>query len=169
MTSRSFTQPSEIVVRYFIAAVFVFLLSLSNLSCSKPFEPEVQYAPKLNVYSVLFANANTLYVRVTPVVQSPSDVGQAVHGASVILSGADPNDRSVPVVSLTDTTTLVNGVLSSFYYAPVKIAPGRTVYHYCTRMDIPTHREVACRPLRVCDHPRPECLLDPSEPERCCE
>ncbi len=126
MSIRSFTLLLEIAARKTIVAAYVFLLSLISLNCSKPFEPEVQYAAKLNVYSVLFAKANAVYVRVTPVVQSPSDVTQAIHGASVILAGADANDKSVPVTLLTDTTALVNGVLSSFYYAPVNIAPGRT-------------------------------------------
>jgi Domain of unknown function (DUF4249) len=126
MNLNFFVPHVKLIMRTLTVTAFVFFFSLLSLSCSKPFEPEVQYAPKLNVYSVLFANANAVYVRVTPVVQSASDVAQAVHGASVILAGADANDKSVPVISLTDTTALVDGVLSSFYYAPANITPGRT-------------------------------------------
>ncbi len=107
-----------------ISSCILFFISLIALSCNNPFQPEEQYTPKLNVYSVLFANAQGVYVRVTPVVQSPSDVSQPVHGASVKLVGTGLNDTTVQTIALIDTTALINGVTSSFYYAPVHIIPG---------------------------------------------
>ncbi|MGA9406811.1 MAG: DUF4249 family protein, partial [Bacteroidota bacterium] len=76
------------------------------------------------MYSVLFADAHGVYVRVTPVVESPSDVSQPVHGATVKLIGTGPTDSAAQIVTLTDTTALVDGDSASFYYAPVHIVPG---------------------------------------------
>ena len=77
----------------------------------------------LNVYSVLFANSNVVYVRVTSVVKSLSDVSEPVHGASVTLSGTEPG-MPVQGIELADTTAVVDGDTASFYYAPVHIVPG---------------------------------------------
>jgi hypothetical protein len=109
-----------------ISSCILFLISLISLSCNKPFQPEVAYRPELNVYSVLFGNAHGVYVRVASVVESPSGVSQALHGASVKLIGAGPNDSTVETVTLTDTTALIDGVAASFYYAPAHIIPGGT-------------------------------------------
>ncbi len=109
-----------------LSFTFLFLISLISLSCNQPFQPEVKYTPELNVYSVLFANAQAVYVRVTPVVQSPSDVTQQVHGASVTLVGTGLNDTTVQRITLTDTTAIIDGSTASFYYAPAHIIPGRS-------------------------------------------
>jgi Domain of unknown function (DUF4249) len=109
-----------------IISCILFLISLISLSCNKPFQPEVAYRPELNVYSVLFSNAHDVFVRVASVAESPSGVSQALHGASVKLIGTGPNDSRVETVALTDTTTLIDGVAASFYYAAVRIIPGGT-------------------------------------------
>ena len=107
-----------------IAPLLSYFLSLLFLCCNQPFQPEVQYQPKLNVYSVLFANAQTVYVRVTPVEQSPSGVTQPIHGAVVTLMGNGPNGAPGTIVTLTDTTAIIDGTTASFYYAPAYINPG---------------------------------------------
>ncbi len=102
----------------------VLLISLFSLSCNQPFEPEEQYTPELNVYSVLFANEQAVYVRVAPVAQSPSGVSQQVHGALVTLNETGLNDTTVESITLTDTTAVFDGNTASFYYAPAHIIPG---------------------------------------------
>ncbi len=111
-------------MRKLISSCIVFLASLNALGCNKPFQPEVQYTPELNVYSILFANAQTVYVRVTPVAQSPSGVSQPIHGASVKLIGPGLNNTTAQTITLTDTTALIDGTTASFYYAPAQIIPG---------------------------------------------
>ncbi len=124
MIVKLFHQYSEFVVQRLPSFIFLFLISLISLSCNQPFQPEVQYTPELNVYSVLFANSQAVYVRVTPVVQSPSDVAQLVHGAVVKLVGTGPSNTALQSVTLADTTVLVDGTTASFYYAPAHIIPG---------------------------------------------
>jgi len=111
-------------VQRLLSSPFLFFISLISLSCNQPFQPEVNYSPELNVYSVLFANAQAVYVRVTPVVQSPSDIAQQVHGASVKLVGPGLNAEMVQSITLIDTTAIIDGSLTSFYYAPAHITPG---------------------------------------------
>ncbi len=84
----------------------------------------MQYTPELNVYSVLFANAQAVYVRVAPVEQSPSGVTQAIHGASVKLLGNEINGIAGQSITLNDTTATVDGNTVSFYYAQANIVPG---------------------------------------------
>ncbi len=108
----------------FIFSLLSFLFSLLFLSCNKPFQPEVAYTPELNVYSVLFSDAHGVYVRVGAVTESSSGVSQAMHGASVTLVGNGPNNSPVEPVTLTDTTALLDGISTSFYYAPTHIIPG---------------------------------------------
>ena len=111
----------------YLAACFLPLASVIFLSCNKPFQPEVQYTPKLNVYSVLFANEQAVYVRVMSVVESPSDVSQPVQGATVTLAGTGLNG-TVQYVTLSDTTSVIDGDTDSYYYAPAQIIPGGDYY-----------------------------------------
>ena len=96
------------------------LASLFSLSCNQTFQPEVNYKPRLNVYAVLFANAEVAYVRVMSVVESPTDVSEPVHGASVKLTRMLDGYS----LSLVDTTEVIDGDTASFYYTPVRIFPG---------------------------------------------
>lgn len=113
--------------RGLVISCLCILTSLFSLSCNQPFQPEVQYTPKLNVYSILFADAQAVYVRVMPVLDSPSGVSQPVHGASVQLFG---NESGMPIrgISLADTSEVIDGDTVSFYYAPVHIVPGGNYY-----------------------------------------
>jgi hypothetical protein len=115
----------------------LFLISLISLSCNEPFQPEVAYRPELNVYSVLFSNAHGVYVRVTSVAESPSGMTQALHGASVTLTGTGPIDSTAETVTLTDTTALVDGAAVSFYYAPTHIIPQGSYLVTVTRNGYP--------------------------------
>ena len=96
----------------FLFIPFVFL------SCNKSFQPEVRYVPKLNVYAVLFANAHGVYVRVTPIVESPSDVSRPLRGATVTLTSP------VGSTTMVDSVAVINGDTASFYYTRVHVVPG---------------------------------------------
>ncbi|HQT91120.1 MAG TPA: DUF4249 family protein, partial [Candidatus Kryptobacter bacterium] len=116
-----FVVPTSRPSRYFFPFSILLLISLVSLSCNTPFQPEEQYTPKLNVYSVLFSNSQTVSVRVTSVAESQSvGMSQPVHGATVTLSGAGQT------IGLTDTTAIVDGDTSSFYFAPMRVVPGGT-------------------------------------------
>ena len=116
-------------------SLFVVLAGVLALcSCNNPFQPEVQYSPKLNVYSVLFANAPVVYVRVMPVSESPSGVSAQVHGASVTLEGSGLTGVEI----LSDTTAVIGGDTTSFYYAPVKVLPGRSYSVSVSQAGYPT-------------------------------
>ena len=119
-------DPASRGILYF-ELFFFFLISIIALSCNQPFQPEIQYTPKLNVYSVLFANSNAVYVRVMPVVESPSGVSQPITGATVTLAGAGPNG-TVQFDTLSDTTEVIDGDTVSFYYSPAHIIPGGTYF-----------------------------------------
>lgn len=103
----------------------MLLVSLISLSCNQPFQPEIEYTPKLNVYAVLFSNSQSVYVRLTSVVKSPSDISQPVHGASVTLTGTGLNGTQ-QLVTLSDTASVIDGDTASYYYAPVHIIPNDT-------------------------------------------
>ena len=124
MTSNSFPLNSIFSMQKHTSPCILFLISLISLSCNKPFQPEVAYTPELNVYSVLFGDAHGVYVRVASVTETSSGVSQAMHGASVTLVGTGPNNSPVETVTLTDTTALIDGISTSFYYAPTHIIPG---------------------------------------------
>ncbi len=111
-------SPRQNLYLYLILFCILFLVSFASLSCNNPFQPEIEYTPKLNVYSVLFAEQQAVYVRVTSVMKSPSDVSQPVHGASVSLSG------NGQYVNLVDTTAVIDGDTVSFYFAPFHITSG---------------------------------------------
>ncbi len=102
----------------------LFLVSISSLRCNSPFQPEVNYTPKLNVYSILFGNSQEVYVRVMSVTKSQSDVQQPVHGARVTVMGIFATDTTLFKVTLTDTTEVIDGDTTSFYYARAHIIPG---------------------------------------------
>lgn len=116
-----------------LRSCILLLASCLFLSCHTPFQPEVQYSPKLNVYSVLFANTDEAYVRLTAVVSSQSSaLGQAVHGATVTLQG--PGGSSV---RLSDTTEVIEGNTTSFYHAPIRIIPGENYTITATKQGYP--------------------------------
>jgi hypothetical protein len=96
------------------------LAAFAAISCNNPFQPEVAYTPKLNIYSVLFANSPAVYLRLMPVTKSPADIALPVHGASVTIEGTGLNGPAI----LKDTTAAVGSDSTSYYYAPVKILPG---------------------------------------------
>ncbi|MDE3056946.1 MAG: DUF4249 family protein [Bacteroidota bacterium] len=97
------------------------MISFIFLGCNNPFQPEVEFTPRLNVYAVLFADTYGVYIRVTSVEKSPFDVQQPVHGAFVTLKFTDH-----PLLRWTfhDTTTVIDGDSVSFYYLPNDIIPG---------------------------------------------
>ena len=128
---------SKFVLRRSIFFCISFLFSLISSNCNNPFQPEVQYTPELNVYSVLCADAHAVYVRVTPVVESPSNVSQPIHGAAVKLIGTGPSNSTGQIVTLKDTTALIDGDSASFYYAPVHIIPGGLYSISVTRVGYP--------------------------------
>ncbi|MCL4538603.1 MAG: hypothetical protein M1378_03230, partial [Bacteroidetes bacterium] len=67
-----------------LASGFLLLGSLFSLSCNQPFQPKVEYAPKLVLYTVLFSNDTTVNVRLTSTSDTAdSSVNNSVHGADV--------------------------------------------------------------------------------------
>lgn len=121
-----------------LAAHFLLLTSFFFVSCHSPFQPEVQFSPRLNVYSVLFANANEIYVRVTSVTRSQSgDVAQPVHGADVSLIGTEPYEF-YQQIRLVDTTGVIDGDTASFYFAPISVIPGETYMVSVSKNGYPT-------------------------------
>jgi len=97
--------------------LFSSLLTLA-LSCNTPFEPQEDFTPRLNIYSVLFAEQQTVLVKVTSVVNSAIGISQPVHGASVTLSGAGQ------IAALAETTMVTDNDTASLYFAPVHVLPG---------------------------------------------
>jgi hypothetical protein len=117
-TNSRYISPKQNLCLHFASFCFLFLTSSIFLSCNNPFQPEIEYTPRLTVYSVLFANEQTVYVRVTSVTRSPLDVSQPVHGASVTLNGQGQS------IALVDTAAVIDGDTASCYYAPATIVPG---------------------------------------------
>jgi hypothetical protein len=111
-------------MRGLVVSCLLVLSSFFSLSCNQPFQPAVEYSPKLNVYAILIADAQAVYVRVMSVVKSQSDLSLPVHGAEVRLFGSGMNDTTFAGIRLADTTEVVDGDSVSFYYAPVHVGPG---------------------------------------------
>lgn len=107
-----------------LASYFLLLTSSFFLSCNQPFQPEVKYNPRLNIYSILFANAHGAYVRVMAVTESPGGVSMPVHGATVKLSEL-VNGLST-TYDLKDTTEVTGPDTISYYYTGERIIPGRS-------------------------------------------
>lgn len=107
-----------------LASYLLLLTSFFFISCNHPFQPEVKYTPRLNVYSILFANAHGADVRVMSVTESPANTSEPVHGAIVKLEELAGGDRTAFV--LADTVEVVNGDTVSFYSTGKQIVPGRS-------------------------------------------
>lgn len=136
-----------------LASCFLILTSFFFISCNSPFQPEIQYSPRLNVYSILFANSNEVYVRVTSVIRSQSgDVTQPVHGAEVSLSGPG-SDGTYPSMRLVDTTSVIDGDTASYYFAPVRIMPGGKYTVSVVKAGYPTATASATVPVKYTSVP----------------
>jgi hypothetical protein len=102
------------------------------LGCNSPFQPKIEYHPKLNIYSVLIDKAHEVFVRVTSVVESPSDVSQPVHGALVTIT------RGNQTLVLIDTVIVSDGDTSSFYVGHMDIFSGEKYTVSATKSGYPT-------------------------------
>ena len=120
-----------------ILSCILLLASFFYLSCNQPFQQEVQYNPKFNVYSILFANSEEVYVRVMSVTKSQSDMSEPVHGATVKLFGTGP-DTATQNVTLADTTEVIDGDTASFYYARAHIIPSGIYFVSVSKEGYPT-------------------------------
>jgi hypothetical protein len=95
----------------FSLTCFLLLSPVAFLSCNQPFQPKVEYAPKLVLYSILFANEKSVVVRLTSTVSSAnSNCSALVHGADVRLG--TPFGFDVPLYD----STFVNGNDTLSYY-----------------------------------------------------
>ncbi|MFZ1080464.1 MAG: DUF4249 family protein [Candidatus Kryptoniota bacterium] len=108
-------------VRFFLTC-FLLLSSIEFLSCNQPFQPKVEYTPKLVLYSVLFANDQNVVVRLTSTVSSANgNFSVPIHGADVRLG--TPFGFDVPL----HDSTFINGNDTVSYYSlyfPIFIAGG---------------------------------------------
>lgn len=110
--------------RVLLASCILLLTSFFFVCCNEPFQPEVQYTPRLNIYSILFANAHGAYVRVMSVTESPSDVSKPIRGATVGLN--EWGNGIDTTYALADTSEIVNGDTVAFYFTGRQIMPGRS-------------------------------------------
>lgn len=125
----------------------VIIVTLLFASCNSPFQPEVNYTPKLNVYSVLFANERGVYVRVLPILKSSSDsISSPVRGASVTLTSFGPAD-TLQSVKLVDTTAIINGKPADFYYTPIRVIPPGPYFLSVVKAGFPTVTASVAVPL----------------------
>lgn len=111
-------QGNSTIVGYDLVLVGCAVVSILSGSCQTPFEPETKYVPELAVYTVLFAEQQTIYARVTSVMRTESGVSEPVRGASVIISGGGE------IFSLADTASISNGDTVSFYAGRGHIVSG---------------------------------------------
>ncbi len=106
----------------FSLTCFLLLSSVAFLSCNQPFQPKVEYNPKLVLYSVLFANDENVVVRLTSTVSSVNgNFSAPIHGADVRLG--TPFGSDVPL----HDSTFINGNDTVSYYSlyfPFFIAGG---------------------------------------------
>lgn len=131
-----------------LASCFLLLASLSFISCNSPFQPKVEFSPRLNVYSILFANSKRVYVRVTSVTNSQSgDVAQPVHGADVSLVGPGEGDAA-HLTRFVDTTAVIDGDTASFYFGDTRISPGGTYTVTVSKDGYPTATASATVPVQ---------------------
>ncbi len=135
-------------VSILFASYFLLLTSFFVISCNSPFQPKVEYSPRLNVYSILFANSKRVYVRVTSVRKSQSgDVTQPVHGADISLVGAGAGSGE-HVTRFVDTTAVIDGDTASFYYAETRVMPGATYTVSVSKSGYPTATATAIVPVQ---------------------
>ncbi len=143
-----------------LASCLAFLASLFSLSCNQTFQPEVNYKPKLNVYSVLFANARAAYVRVMSVVESPTDVSEPVHGAAVTIRSSNGT------LSLVDTTAIIDAIRALFYYGPLRVITGQSFTVSVSKEGYPTSTASAVVPFgyaTILEQSTYEDLRDPGD------
>lgn len=136
-----------------LASYLVLLTSFFFTGCNSPFQPKVEYSPRLNVYSILFADSKGVYVRVTSVVSSQTgDVTQPVHGADVLLTGLGPYvlDKQTKLV---DTTAVIDGDTESFYFAPTLVIPGEEYMVSVSKGGYPTATANATVPIQYTSVP----------------
>lgn len=120
-----------------LASGLLLLLSLFSLSCNQPFQPEVDYKPKLVMYAVLFSNDTTVNVRLTSTSKTADNsVNNSVHGADVFIVGSvpyyDPSDSTykyrIDTVTLVESTIVVGGDSASFYTGHLRIVGGHSYW-----------------------------------------
>lgn len=118
-----------------LASRFLLLASLLSLSCNQPFNPVVNYAPQLAVYSILFSNKQGVYVRLYSTIGSISgSVNIPVHDAELELiapnSLYDSTDSTGRAAGDTfqlkesDSVTVASDT-DFYYYNPMTILSGR--------------------------------------------
>ena len=110
LRSKIFAAP-----RVRLALMVIVLLSCMTFSCNSPFQPKIEFSPRLNIYALLIAESQSVRVRVTAVSTVPSDIAEPVHDATVILTGDGKT------VSLHDTTETYEGTLVSSYIGAMHI------------------------------------------------
>ncbi len=115
-----FVQCRTSLHRRLMLSCFLTLASFASLSCNQPFQPKIEYIPKLVLYSVLFANETGVYVRLASTKNSmKSGVAEPIHGANVRLETFLGDD-----VPLVDSTIVADNDTVSFYFADFPIYPG---------------------------------------------
>lgn len=113
------------------AELYLLLLTCSIfVSCNQPFQPVIDYKPKLVMYSILFANESGVYVRLSSTTsQLKGDVTQPLHGASVTLVTAfqaGVGGGGSPTIAMKESYTVTSGDTDYYYYAPVYAVSGMT-------------------------------------------
>ena len=117
-----------------LASGLVLLLSLFSLSCNQPFQPEVDYKPKLVMYAVLFSNDTTVNVRLTSTSKTAdSSINNSVHGAEVFVvipvSHYDSTYRFTgDTVALAESTIVSGGDSISYYTGHMHIQSGNSYW-----------------------------------------
>ena len=103
-----------------ILSFFLSLGPMLSLSCNQPFQPEIEYTPKLVLYSVLFAGENRVYVRVTSTENSTkADVSAPIHGVDIRIE-----TNGGYSVQLVDSTIVDSSGTMSLYSADFPISSG---------------------------------------------
>ncbi len=121
MISKFFFPIFRADLRKLIPYCLLFLTSIISLSCNQPFQPKIEYAPKLVLYSVLFANETGVYVRLTSTKNSTAGgIAEPIHGANVRIK---PSSGSY--VPLVDSTSIIDNDTVSFYFANLSVSSGQ--------------------------------------------
>ncbi len=106
--------------RSWILSCLLLLVSGISLSCSQSFQPQVDYKPRLVLYSILFSDEDGVYVRVTSTEDSrDGGISEPVHGARVWL--VMPGGYTL---SLVDSTIFTANDTASFYFANFRVFSG---------------------------------------------
>lgn len=123
--------PGSGIVR--LASRILLLASLFSVSCNQPFQPKVEYVPQLVLYSVLFSNDTTVYVRLSAMSdEADSSFNTAVHGAEVYLvrhhgyyDYADSTLRDITDTAVFAESSAFAGEDTVYYYKTfTRIVPG---------------------------------------------